>query len=136
MLQGKIVLVTGAGSGIGQAAYVMFAKHGASVLAADINEAAAGTTVDMLRMSGGTAEPRHCDVSDEKSVASLIAFAIERFGRLDGAVNNAGIEMRGKPVFELTGQDWCSVIDVDLNACSTASSMRSWRCAKPAAVPS
>ncbi len=114
MLQGKVVLVTGAGSGIGRAACVMFAKNGASVLVADIDEPAAEASVAMIRSAGGTAEARRCDVSDEGSVSDLVAYAVDRFGRLDGAVNNAGIEMRGKPVFELTGQDWRSVIDVDL----------------------
>ncbi len=115
MLEGKTILVTGAGSGIGRAACLMFARNGASVLASDINAPSAEATAEMIRSAGGTAEARACDVSSEESVAELIGHAVDRFGKLDGAVNNAGIEMRGKPVYELTGKDWRSVIDVDLN---------------------
>jgi NAD(P)-dependent dehydrogenase (short-subunit alcohol dehydrogenase family) len=115
MLDGKSILVTGAGSGIGQAACALFARNGANVLVSDINEAAAEATAEAIRWAGGTAEAYRCNVADEESVIALVAHAVKRFGRLDGAVNNAGIEMRGKPVHELTGQEWRSVIDVDLN---------------------
>jgi NAD(P)-dependent dehydrogenase (short-subunit alcohol dehydrogenase family) len=114
MLQGKTIIVTGAGSGIGRKAAETFAAGGANVIAADFNEATAAETAAVIRRAGGEAVARHCNVAVEDDVAATVAFAVAQYGRLDGALNNAGIEMRNKPVHELTDQDWRAVIDVDL----------------------
>jgi len=114
MLQGKTIIVTGAGSGIGRKAAETFAAAGANVIAADFNEATAAETAAAIRANGGEAQARRCNVAVEDEVAAMVAFAVAQYGRLDGALNNAGIEMRNKPVHELTAQDWQAVIDVDL----------------------
>jgi NAD(P)-dependent dehydrogenase (short-subunit alcohol dehydrogenase family) len=114
MLQGKTIIVTGAGSGIGRKAAETFAAAGANVIAADFNAATAAETAATILRAGGQAVARQCNVAVEEEVSAMVAFAVERFGRLDGALNNAGIEMRNKPVHELTDEDWRSVIDVDL----------------------
>jgi NAD(P)-dependent dehydrogenase (short-subunit alcohol dehydrogenase family) len=81
---------------------------------ADLNEGAAAETVALIRKTGGEAQVRRCNVAVESDVEALVAFAVDHYGRLDGAFNNAGIEMRNKPVHELTAEDWRAVIDVDL----------------------
>ena len=114
MLNGKTVIVTGAGSGIGRTSAEVFAGAGANVVVADLNEQSAAETVAKILAAGGRAVARRCNVAEEDDVASMVAFAMERYGRLDGAFNNAGIEMHNKPVHELTAADWRAVIDVDL----------------------
>ena len=114
MLVDKTILVTGAGSGIGRTAAETFARAGANVVAADRNKEAAAETVVKIHAAGGKAEAVHCDVTHEEEVAAAVAFAVERFGRLDGALNNAGIEMHNKPVHELSAKEWNAVIGVDL----------------------
>ncbi len=114
MLQGKTIIVTGAGSGIGRKAAETFAAAGANVIAADFNEATAAETVASIRRTGGEAVARRCNIAVEDEVAAMVGFAVAQYGRLDGALNNAGIEMRNKPVYELTAQDWQAVIEVDL----------------------
>ena len=114
MLQGKTIIVTGAGSGIGRTAAELFAQSGANVVVSDIDEGGGNETVKTIAAAGGKARYKGCDVSVEDQVAALVAFAVESYGGLHGAVNNAGIEMRNKPVYELTADDWRKVIDVDL----------------------
>ncbi len=114
MLKNKVIIITGGGSGIGRTAALSFATSGARVVVADLNEASAAETVKAIRAAGGDAEPRRCNVADEDDVAAMVAFAVQRYGRINGAVNNAGIEMSNKAVHEMTGQEWRRVIDVDL----------------------
>jgi NAD(P)-dependent dehydrogenase (short-subunit alcohol dehydrogenase family) len=114
VLKGKTIIVTGAGSGIGRASAEMFAASGANIVVADLDENGGRETVKSIEAAGGTARFTRCDVSVEDQVAALVAFAVDSYGGLHGALNNAGIEMRNKPVHELTAKDWQSVIDVDL----------------------
>ncbi len=88
---GKTALVTGAGSGIGRATALGFAKSGARVLVSDVNDAAGAETVAMIAAAGGTAVFQSCDVSDADQVKAMIARAVAEFGGLDFAHNNAGI---------------------------------------------
>jgi NAD(P)-dependent dehydrogenase (short-subunit alcohol dehydrogenase family) len=109
--EGKVALVTGAGSGIGRAIAVSFAQRGASVVVADVNEAGAiGTT----RAIDGNAVAVGADVVDGDAVARMVQTAVDRFGGLDCAVNNAGIAPDAKPFTEHTLAEWQRTIDVDL----------------------
>ena len=114
MLRGKNIIVTGAGSGIGRKSAEAFARAGAQVVVADLNEPAAADTAASIRSANGAAVAYRCNVAVEDEVAAMVAFTVAQYGRLDGAFNNAGIEMHNKPVHELTAADWRAVIDVDL----------------------
>lgn len=91
MLNGKIALVTGAGSGIGRQSARTMAREGAAVVVSDVNEAGGQETVDMIVRDGGEAHFIRADVSDEAQIAKLVEGTIERYGQLDCAHNNAGI---------------------------------------------
>ena len=86
---GRVAIVTGGGGGIGRATVRRFARDGAAVVVADISDEAAAGTVDAVTAEGGRAEAVVVDMTDERSVASLVAHAVERFGRLDVMHNNA-----------------------------------------------
>jgi 2-keto-3-deoxy-L-fuconate dehydrogenase len=90
-LTGKTAVVTGAGSGIGEAIALLFARQGAEVAVLDLDEAAAGRTVEKARAQGGRAHAFPCDVSDSARVRAVFAELDERLGRLDILVNSAGI---------------------------------------------
>src|SRR5690348_13248690 len=90
-LSGKAVIITGAGSGIGRAAALVFAREGARVMAADVSEEGGAETVAMIAKQGGEAKFHRCDVARASDVDQLVAAAVKAFGRLDGAFNNAGI---------------------------------------------
>ena len=91
--EGQVALVTGASSGIGLAAAQAFAQAGASVVLADVNERALKAATDELASAGHAALAVTCDVSDEEQVAAMMRQAVDRFGRLDMAFNNAGIQV-------------------------------------------
>jgi NAD(P)-dependent dehydrogenase (short-subunit alcohol dehydrogenase family) len=99
-LTGKVALVTGAGGGIGRAAALAFAHSGASVLVADIDDAGGAETVRLVEAMGGTAAYQHCNVSDTASVKAMVRAAADRFGRLDCAFNNAGINNLGSNEYD------------------------------------
>ncbi|GIX49212.1 MAG: short chain dehydrogenase [Candidatus Tectimicrobiota bacterium] len=99
-LQGKVALVTGAGSGIGRATALAFAREGARVVVADAEAAAGEATVARIREEGGEAAFVRVDVTRAEQVAAMVAQAVQRYGRLDCAHNNAGI--LGQPFQPLT----------------------------------
>jgi NAD(P)-dependent dehydrogenase (short-subunit alcohol dehydrogenase family) len=90
-LEGKVALVTGAGGGIGRAAAEAFARSGASVMVSDVNEAGCAETVALIEAMGGKAAFVRCDVSKADEVKAMVAATVEKFGGLDCAFNNAGI---------------------------------------------
>lgn len=90
-LEGKVALVTGAGGGIGRAAAEVFARSGASVMVSDVNEAGGAETVALIEAAGGKAAFVRCDVSKADEVKAMVAATVEKFGGLDCAFNNAGI---------------------------------------------
>jgi len=113
MPSGRVALVTGGGSGIGRAAAMAFARNGYAVVVADQNEAGAQTAEEIIRF-GGTGVFIQCDVSDELSVSNLIGEATSRYGRLDAAFNNAGIEGSQSRTADCTVENFDRVIAVNL----------------------
>jgi NAD(P)-dependent dehydrogenase (short-subunit alcohol dehydrogenase family) len=114
MLKDKVILVTGGGSGIGEASAHVFAAHGAKVLVTDMNGAAAAAVAKALVDRGADAIAMQVDVTDEAHAEAQVARAIEKYGRLDGAFNNAGI---GCPEALTHEQDlgWFrKVVEIDL----------------------
>ena len=88
-LEGKVVIVTGSGSGIGRATAQRVAHEGASVVVADINLAGAEETVALILAEGGAAIAQQADVADESSARAMVEAAVREYGRLDGLHNNA-----------------------------------------------
>ena len=114
LTKGKVALVTGAGSGIGRAAAQIFAREGAKVAAADVNQASAEETVGLIRTAGGEAFGLQADVSKAAEVEAMVAAVVETYGRLDCAFNNAGIEGALASTADYTEADWAPVIAVNL----------------------
>ncbi|MBP1851353.1 SDR family NAD(P)-dependent oxidoreductase [Rhizobium halophytocola] len=112
---GKAVIVTGGGSGIGEACVLELAERGAKVVVADINLEHAGAVVDRVKASGGEAAAVKVNVGDAAEVKAMVEFAVSTYGRLDGAVNNAGIGGPAKPIAEYEIDEWKRVIEVNLN---------------------
>jgi NAD(P)-dependent dehydrogenase (short-subunit alcohol dehydrogenase family) len=111
---GKVVLVTGGGSGLGQAAVLLLAGAGARVAVADLDEATGVGTVARAREAGGEAEFVRTDVTREADVAALVSRVVDTWGRLDGAINNAGITGPYKYTPEYTLEEWNQVFAVNL----------------------
>ncbi len=113
-LIGKIAIVTGAGSGLGQAFAESLAEAGAFVVCADREDATAQETAKLLQQVGCRAEPYRVDVTDEQGVEDLVLSTVNRHGRLDVIFNNAGILAATKRIDELTLAQWNQVINVNL----------------------
>jgi NAD(P)-dependent dehydrogenase (short-subunit alcohol dehydrogenase family) len=94
LLKDRCIFVTGAASGIGKAAVLLFAQEGASVVGADRNEGGCEATCSLARERGGEARGVQADISRAEDVEAALAFTMRSFGRLDGAFNNAGIDGR------------------------------------------
>ncbi|MEI8223415.1 MAG: SDR family oxidoreductase [Actinomycetes bacterium] len=94
-VENKVAIVTGAGSGIGEASAIRLAEEGAKVICADINAAAAQATAQKIREAGGTAREATIDISDFRQCDSVVADAIKEFGTVDILVNNAGVNLPG-----------------------------------------
>jgi NAD(P)-dependent dehydrogenase (short-subunit alcohol dehydrogenase family) len=112
-LRGRTTVVTGAASGIGLALAEAFVGEGMNVVMSDINTNALTAQATRLAESGGSAYGVATDVRDPEAVEALAAAAVDRFGRLHVAVNNAGIVNRGNS-WELSLEDWRRVLDINL----------------------
>ena len=112
----KVVVVTGAGSGIGRATACLFAREGAKTVVADINEKNAAETVNIIESAGGTATCMIVDVSSENEIKRLIAESLALFGHIDILYNNAGINNSEKRLADLDVEEWDRVIDVNLKS--------------------
>lgn len=112
-LEGKAVIVTGGGAGIGRAAAIACAAAGARVVVADINEAPGKDTVSAIRQQDGEAIFVATDVADEAQVEALVAAAVDKFGRLDGAFNNAGLAQANVLLHDLTATQWRRIQSVN-----------------------
>jgi NAD(P)-dependent dehydrogenase (short-subunit alcohol dehydrogenase family) len=113
-LEGKVGLVTGGTSGIGRETGVLFAKAGAKVVVAGRRETEGEETIELIRAVGGDALFVRTDVSKASEVDALIKKAVEKFGRLDVAFNNAGIEGVWVPIISQLEEDWDRTIDINL----------------------
>jgi NAD(P)-dependent dehydrogenase (short-subunit alcohol dehydrogenase family) len=109
----RVALVTGAGSGIGQASAQRIASEGGAVFCVDLNEAAVQATAEGIRAEGGDAAARACDISDETAVRGCVAACIERYGSLHALVNMAGV-LRFDDTEQLSLAAWQTIIDVNL----------------------
>ena len=112
-LQGKSVIITGAGSGIGRAAAHLFTKEGAKLIAVDRTEAVK-EVADEIRKAGGTAEAMVADAGSEKDVMAVIDKAVKTHGRLDAIWANAGVSGGLVPLGEQTVEQWQEVLRVNL----------------------
>jgi NAD(P)-dependent dehydrogenase (short-subunit alcohol dehydrogenase family) len=122
LLDGKVVVVTGAGRGIGREEALLLAKHGAKVVVNDLgghfdgsgaSKGPAQEVVDEIKKNGGDAVANGDSVSDFKGAQRIIECAVDTFGKLTGVVNNAGI-LRDRMIFNMSEEDWDSVIAVHL----------------------
>jgi len=113
-LRGKVAIVTGGTSGIGRDAAVLFAKAGAKAVVAGRREAEGKETIDLIRAAGGDGLFVKTDVSRAADVRALVQKTVEKFGRLDVAFNNAGIEGSWSPIAEQSEEEWDSTIDINL----------------------
>ncbi|MFF4507398.1 SDR family NAD(P)-dependent oxidoreductase [Streptomyces sp. NPDC001401] len=113
---GRSVIVTGAGSGIGRAAALAFAAKGARVVIADLNAEGAGKVVKEIEQAGGTAIAVVGDLSEQAVVDQVARTAVERFGGVDVLVNNAGIMDRMSALADVGDAEWERVIRVNLTA--------------------
>lgn len=111
----RVAVVTGGGSGIGEACARELASRGAAVVVADINGDAAARVAEAITADGGTATSFRADSSTPEDNEALVNFAVETYGKLNYAVNNAGIGGASAPVGELDTADWDKVIGINLN---------------------
>src|SRR5215472_7212577 len=111
--EGKVALVTGGTSGIGKATAIAFAEHGAKVVLSGRREKAGTQVVAEIKKLGGDAAFVRADVAKEADVKAMVKFAVDKFGRLDIAFNNAGVEWKG-PLHQATEAEYRRVFDINV----------------------
>ncbi len=120
-LDGKVAIITGAGSGIGRASALLFAEEGAKVVVADLNEDAGTKSVELIQAAGGDALFISTDVRREAQVESMVNQAVAAFGAVDILYNNAAIEIRGSAT-QLSEAEWDATMGTNVKG--------SWLCSK------
>ncbi len=121
-LKDKVAIITGAAKGIGKAIAIEFVKEGAKVVVADIDFEGAQKTVEELKKMGGEAIAVKVNVADPDDVKNMVEKTVEKFGKIDILINNAGIAIQ-KPALDMTLEEWRRIIDVNLTGvflCSQA----------------
>src|SRR2546430_703550 len=113
-LQNKVAIITGGTSGIGRDAALLFAEAGAKVVVAGRRDTEGNETVALIRKAGGDAIFVKTDVAKSADVQALVRKTVEKFGRVDCAFNNAGIEGNFVPIIEQSEEDFERVIDINL----------------------
>lgn len=111
---GKVAFVTGGGNGIGRATALAFAREGASVVVADVSEENNRETARLIEEIGGQALAVTCNVTRAEDVRNALDKTIEKFGRLDIAFNNAGVEQKKAATAELEEEEWNRIVDTNL----------------------
>jgi len=115
-MENKTVIITGAASGIGKATAELFAKQGANVVVSDIQEAEGNIVVKDIIAVGGKASFFKTDVSKPEEMEALVNFAVKTYGKLDMAVNNAGIGGELNPIADMSIEGWQKVISINLSS--------------------
>ncbi|MES2414555.1 MAG: SDR family oxidoreductase [Pseudomonadota bacterium] len=110
----KVIIVTGAASGIGHAACRLFAEQGAKVVLADLDKAGMDTLSGSLAKAGGTTSAFEFDAGDAGQCAALVQHAVKTFGRIDVLVHAAGI-CKPRPLLELSNEEWCQTLRINLD---------------------
>lgn len=113
-LKGKVALITGAGSGLGREAALLFAREGASVAAADLDEAGGSDTASQIASRGGRSIYIRADLSRPEQVKAMVEEAVATFKRLDVLCNNAGVPMAQTPVAEISEHQYDHIMGVNL----------------------
>lgn len=112
--EGKVVVVTGGGYGIGRAACLAFSRDGANVVVADVDVPSSEETVNLIKEKGGEAIVVKTDVSQESDVEALVKKTVETYGKLDCAFNNVGIHKTFVSTVDFTQKDWNQMMDINL----------------------
>ncbi len=112
-VENKVVIITGAGSGIGRETALLFAREGAKVVVTDVNEEAGMETVEEIRKNGGVAFFAELDISNREQSREVVENTLERYGKIDVLINNAGI-IQDALVSKMTEEQWDKVIDINL----------------------
>jgi len=113
-LRGKVTIITGAGSGLGRASAILFAKEGAKVVVAASREKDGEQTVNLIKERGGDAILVRVDVTNSPDVEKVVKTAVNKYGKLNIMLNNAGTPGPGKLIADITEEEWNRVISVNL----------------------